>query len=195
MNSRLRKQMLLAIVLLFVSSPFLLANGQDKQDFNFRKTQWGMSEAKVVEIEGEPLDQYEEGNERTIYYRAVKADLNSFLYYVFVEDKLVYGGYVFTETYEDKNKYIDDFQKIQKDLTEKYGQPKTENKIWNKDTYKEDPEKHGLALSRGHLTYEMMFETEKTEITHTLDSEDEEILHQLSFFSKELKGLLEGIEG
>lgn len=110
--------------------------------------------------------------------------LSAYLGYSFEEGKFVGSMYDFQESYEDKNKYIEDFEKIRKFLIEKYGRPEFEKEIWNRDRCKDKPRKYGAAVSSGDLEYYVKRETAETEIMMVLLSKDGEIDHSVYYYSK-----------
>ncbi len=87
------------------------AGASAESECDFRSVRWGMSQAEVKQNEsGEPG--YEDPSD--LEWTAVVAELPCTLTYMFVADKLVRAGYVFTNEHSHKNGYITDFCNLKK---------------------------------------------------------------------------------
>lgn len=117
---------LLTILCLFCSN-IVFSN-----QYNFRKTNWGMSKEEVENSEWwtnpvinksyKQKPKYDLGNEICYYINIAEIEGN--LIYEFVENKLISARYNFIEEFEDEEQYIINFFKIKEYLTKKYGKPK-----------------------------------------------------------------------
>jgi hypothetical protein len=169
---------------------------QHKAKYTFRKTLWGMTKesVKISEKKEPALDQ-----EATLAYQDTLIGLNMGVYYYFVNNKLVRSGYGIIEKHSNRNLYIKDYDKIKEALIEKYGDPsdkwvngkKYKEIVWLNDLYKDDPSHWGLAISIGHLAYQLIWITEETEIYLHLTGDNYEIQLLVSYISRELKDLEE----
>lgn len=192
MNPKFRTGLLIVLSLALFSPVRMIGEAQGSEDYTFRNTRWGMTMDEVIKREGEPdyhpEDEVYLGPENFLGYDGVKfGGLSAYLGYSFAEGKLVGGMYDFWKKYEDENKYIENFEKIRKFLTERYGRPEFEKEIWNRDRYKDEPRKYGAAVASGDLEYYVKWEKAKTEILMVLLSEDGEIDHTVSYYSKEFR--------
>ena len=61
------------------------------------------------------------------------AGMPAHIFYMFDQNKLVGGGYVFNEKHSNNNNYVDDYLKVKLILEEKYGKPDTDEKEWKGD--------------------------------------------------------------
>ncbi len=158
-------------------------------EFDFRKTRWGMSESEVLKTEdGTPTPS---GVKDVIGFTDKKmGGISTFVFYIFAQGKLVRAVYSFTEEYVNDNHYIDDYKKIKKILTEKYGKPLRDKMIWRNKLYQNRPQDWGQAVSIGHLTYHADWKTKKTFIRMTLRSKNLRVKHDLVYTSNELGQLL-----
>jgi len=185
--------------LLFIFFPiFLIAekSAQRKEEYDFRKTVWGMTKETVKRTEKRTpvLDK-----ENNLVYNDTIIDLNMGVFYYFVENKLVRSGYGVIEKHSNKNLYINDYKELKDVLLEKYGKPsdrwfgsdKYKEIVWLNDLYKDDPSHWGFAISLGHLVYQSFWETDETEIALRLNGDNYEISLVISYFSKKLKHLEE----
>jgi len=141
----------------------------------FRKTYWGMSKAKILELEGEPPHQEKSYGLDIIRYQQKIRNIDCLIVYIFAENKLIKAKYIFLEEHKFKNRHIGDYKKIKDWLTEMHGMPKGSNVTWRNDLYKEDFSKWGLAVSLGHLEYSSLWKTPKTEILLSLSGENEKV--------------------
>lgn len=186
---------LLIVVLLTCLALTVFATEEVKYDF--RKTTWGMSKEEVRAAESKEL--YYEGNSNighSIVYEIKIGNKDYGCIYVFLEDKLYNGGYVFNEEHTNKNDYIDDYEELKEILTEKYGKP-DEKKLWSlhdrgemywkDDSYRDDRSRWGMAISKGDLAYGSIWETPTTDIELILDGDNYDVSLRIRYISKELK--------
>lgn len=73
------------------------------------------------------------------------------LMFQFHESVFYRGGYLLSNSYINDNSYNTDFEKLEKLLSEKYGNPKVIKDLWSTDLFKGKQENIGLALSSGQL--------------------------------------------
>ena len=147
------------------------AEPQD-DNFDFRKLKWGATREDVKKAEEATF--IDEAADMLIYRDVKVAGLNASLGYVFENGKLVQGSYSFAEKHSNNNLYINDYDKVKKALTEKYGEGE-EVWSWNDDLFKGDEDNYGLAISAGHLKIITMWVTEKTRIMLSLHGDNYEI--------------------
>jgi len=135
----------------------------DKKDF--RKAGWGMPKDTVKLTEADDPASEEDS---AIIYKCKIAGMNALLGYVFVDDKLIKGKYMFNQPHVDPNKYITDYNDLKKALEKKFGKAKKERQIWANDLYTKFPAEWGKAVELGYLTYLSAWNTKNTEITLVL---------------------------
>ncbi len=155
-------------------------------DYDFRKTKWGMSAAQVKSSESLAIA---DENKKTLMYKTNILNKNVVLLYQFIDNQLVSAVYLLKETHTNKNNFITDYNDFKKTLTKKYGKPKKDKIFWKNDLYKDDYSSWGMAISVGHLIYSSGWETEDTEIMNTLIGENYKITFGVSYYSKKLKEL------
>ena len=177
------KWLSLALILLFSN----VASAQ-KSDFDFRRTNWGMTKAKVKAVESADLH-FNEPEE--LYYKTTVGTLTAIIQYKFIQTKLVRAFYLFRERHTNKNDFIHDYENIKEILTKEYGAPIVDNTIWHKDLYKDSRQEWGFAVNLGHLVFETKWETQKTIIAHSLRGQNYKINHGISYKSKKLAYLIE----
>ena len=156
--------------------------------------QWGMSKEQVIKLEGEAGQQEKSQGLEGIGYKRRISNLDCNIYYVFAENKLTRGIYMFVEKHSNKNLYIDDYNEIKKALTDKYGKPKDDNIFWRNDLFKDDHSEWGLAISIGHLRYFTTWEPPETEITLGLHGDNYEISLHVEYAGIKFKELEEKVK-
>lgn len=132
------------------------------EEYDFRKTWWGMTQRQVLASENaKPFLQ----NEEEIWYNTELWNKKVGVEYEFVADKLVSSAYALDEKYTNLNDFIKDYEDFKRTLTKEYGPPYVDNVMWQNEEYKNKPESRGLAVSLGHLQYVSKWDTETTVIT------------------------------
>ena len=180
------------VLLLFLLVSSDLVSQEKIQKNDFRNSKWGMKKDKVLSTEENkpteagPIDQY-----FSALYTGEVAGLKMEYGYYFLDDVLVRGYYLLREKHTNKNKYIDDYNKLKEVLTRKYGSPKKSYTFWFNDLYKNDPQDHGRAVRIGHLGFESNWETDRTLIRLTLIGDNFNINLSLYYNSKLHKKLID----
>jgi len=163
-------------------------------NYDFRKTRGGMTQAQVKASESNTLASNNVPSkifDKVIAYEGGVAGYSTFYGYRFISNQLVEAGYVFLQKHSNKNDYIYDYKKIKKILTEKYGEPTEDDIIWKKSLYRDDPERYGMAVARGDLIYATEWLTPSTKIYLTLMGDNYNIDMKLQYQSLRLKSLVE----
>jgi len=171
-------------VFLVVFSIFIFSTICSAEDYNFRKTKWGMSIAEVKS--SEPLDVVKE-EDNMLGYKTNVIGKDVFVVYFFIDNQLVRTRYVLAESHSNNNDYITDYNAFKEILIKKYGPPKKDETFWKNDLYKDDYSHWGTAISMGHLIYYSNWETEDTEINNMLMGDNFDISCIVEYSSKNLK--------
>lgn len=152
----------------------------------FRGVNWGATKEEVLKVEkASPALQ----DERVVAFKDSLDGINVHAGYIFTENKLTRGKYVVLDSHTNKNKYIDDFDKLNKILTEKYGKPLKANEYWQSDLYKNSPQDYGLAVSIGHMSRYYSWASGDTKIILALSGDNYDTNVSIEYLSKKLKGL------
>lgn len=154
------------------------------EEYNFRKTKWGMSITQVKS--SEPLDVAKE-DENLLGYETTVIGKDVFVVYFFIDNQLVSARYLLAESHTNRNDFITDYNDFKEILTKKYGKPKQDESLWKNDLYKDDYSDWGFAISLGHLTYLSSWETQDTEIINILMGDNFDISCIVEYSSKNLK--------
>jgi len=154
---------------------------------HYRDARWGMSPQEVKQTEKGDL--FRERERVILFDTDGVLGLSAKAGYVFVEDKLVRGKYIFTEPHTNNNAYIKDYRSLKKALNQKYGDPKSDSKNWLNDLYRDDRSQWGMAVATGDLNFFTTWETDETIIKLFLHGDNYDINLEIAYVSKELEEL------
>ena len=175
--------------LFIITIAFFLCNPMFAQVF--RQANWGDSKNFTKEndtdLEWEDLG-YNEGFE-ILAAQFYSNNVPYSTYYWFEEDSLVFIQLFVDFIYEDFNEYILDFESYSEYLQSVYGESYID-KNWRNELYKNDIEKHGLAIALGHYYlledwYPEEYTEDFTHVRHILYGEKKEIIHVVEYSSSD----------
>ena len=153
------------------------------EEFNFRKTTWGMSRDRVRTSEsGTPTGD----NPEVITYKGEYGGIPSVIGYLFEGEKLVRAGYLMQNTYEDPDSYVSDYEKVKGYLIKEYGAPAEDNIVWDEGEELQYKDKPGAAVCGGKLVYSASWVKDGTGIKETLNGVEGKCRHGVMFESVEL---------
>jgi hypothetical protein len=182
-----RKALFLAFMLCMVTQS-TIAWGEN---YNFRYTNWGMSQEEVIGSE-EKIDPVEK-TENMVKYKTQILGKNVELIYLFAQNKLIGSSYKLDENYLASQHFIRTYNKFKQALMEKYGRPDKETTNWLNNTYRTDRKKWGLALSLGHTKYASLWNTKDTTIESSLQAENYYVLCAVEYKSADYLHLFDVI--
>jgi hypothetical protein len=156
----------------------------------FRKVHFGITIDSCKDIETASFGEESElKGLKLVTYSTSVFDLNAILVYIFAKDTLTRAKYSFTDSYVSQNNYIKDYLAIKEKLTEKYGKPLKDEKIWIDDLYKDNPNDYGMAVSAGHLVYYAKYDLDCMNITVLLKGENFKISISVEYSSNKYNSL------
>ncbi len=137
-------------------------------EYDFRKTNWGMSREEVAEAEDALELQYGDSPFPGESYEAKVGGLDCYINYYYIGDKLTSAEYEFS--YEATLEYlcINNYRHLKEKLMEKYGKAIEDEDIWIDDLFEDDPKNWGRAVTQNHLLRYAQWETPNTRITIVL---------------------------
>jgi hypothetical protein len=178
----------LAVTVLFCLVP-VFVSAQAEKPTDFRKTSWGMTREQVKGVESSKLVKEDEHG---LFYSSELSGFGEVMIgYIFAEGKLVRASYVSEVRHTNSNSFIDDFNQLKSTLTEKYGKPESDDVVWLDDLYKDDPDNWGMAVSAGHLVYDVVWKTKTTKILEKLKGDNFDVTLIVQYTSLQLIGLEE----
>ena len=179
------------IGLIIVSILVIFFNTVLAQQYDFRKTNWGMSREQVEATEeigwDWESDSYIDFNgtiqegKSLEYYPVEINGKNYTCQYVFLKNKLYRGRY---RSFGIEN--IREYEIIKGLLNKKYGKAKTDREIWFNTLFKGDRFYLEDAIKSGHLIYVARWETSTTDIELKLSNDNSRIMMTVTYWSKEL---------
>ncbi|MBT7994202.1 MAG: hypothetical protein HN691_04955 [Bacteroidetes bacterium] len=151
--------------------------------FTFRNSLWGMTKDEVLNSEKlpDPINK-----DDIIGYSSTIAGFDCFIFYIFIENKLVRSKYVFTQVHSNENDFISDYYSLKNILKEKYHDPSLDKIFWKNDLYKNDHDQWGFAISLGHLSYYSVWVTSRTKIYLYLTGENYKTKLEIEYVSIDL---------
>src|ERR1035437_5720723 len=176
------------IILLFLF--FLLGNIYCFSQYDVRKVNWGMSKQQVEKSE-KYLKKLKNEDEESLTYKTTLLNKEVYLDYSFKENKLRSVFYYFERNHTNHNDYIDDYIDLKEALIKKYGEPSSDDIIWENNLHKDNLQEYGLAISVGLLEYLTQWThiNNTTNIVLNLYGKDNKI--NLNILYASLKALIE----
>lgn len=162
---------------------------QVDSDNDFRVAKWGESRESIMKKERET--NLLPDSPDVYLFKSTIAGMQCVVGYFFTNDQFTMAKYIFEEEHSNSNLFIDDYTRLVRLMSQKYGKPQEggeNNMIWFNDLWRDNYEDWGLAISAGHLAYDASWETEKTEILVQLSGENYQIHLVVQYLSRELKG-------
>jgi len=151
------------------------------QAADFRKADWGMTMAAVKNLhEGEiPANQ----RQAMVNYEGKLAGLDVLIFYRFdALGGLYQAGYEASAEHSDRNRYIEEYDQLNKLLRKRYPDSETPKQIWNNRLFENKPDNWGRAVASGHLVYQWSYEAGNSRITHQLSNDKRRrITHILTY--------------
>lgn len=169
-----------------------------KEEFAFRKTNWGMSRDEVLRSEATaPFHETDEG----LMFNGSIVKLEAWIIYVFAAGICIRSKYSIKEQHSHQNQYLTHYHTLRNLLIQKYGLPEgvSENElenglgkdlIWRDDLFQDDYDEWGHAVSIGHLALKADWKTSNSEISLCLVGDNYEIDLCVEYKSREF-GYLE----
>ena len=154
---------------------------------DFRKGNWGMEVEEVKALEGN----FEFSAENQMLGGHVEvAVLDAYAIYQFINNILVKGSYVITETYFSNQSYLGAFEKLEDLLTKKYGPTDKRKTKWINDLYKDSPQNYGMAIGMGHLNIITVWKEGSTEIALYITGDNLEVSLFISYLGVAYRELI-----
>jgi len=183
---KVKKGILVGVVIILG----LMGSVAFSDEYDFRKTNWGMSEKEVGEVETATVFKYDDTICTGQFYHTSVGGFDCGIWYdyVGVGEKLVRAKYDFGYNVTDEKVCIENYEELKGGLIRKYGEPIEDKYVWIDDLYKDDPKNWGKAVSEDDLLCYVNWETPTTRITMVLKYDDSfEASLEIRYRSKELR--------
>lgn len=150
----------------------------DAATTTFRRTRWG---ATAEEIEASEEGKPKKGHDGSLTFKGKIAHLETKIRYELLNDALTRARYEITEEISSTNKYLGEFDSFKDLLTKKYGAPVEDTNRWIDDSYKDEPNEWGDAVSRGDLELRAVWQSPDTRVTAELNGRNYEISMTITY--------------
>jgi len=138
--------------------------------------EWGMTRDEIMRADGRPLSQgSSEEFEVLVYHREIM-NKKCQVQYILSENSLVSARFRLLENYADKNRYIEDYNKLRQYLTATVGTPRADRTVWQDRSYESQNDCWGIALSKGQVEFSSEWVFRDTEVRLSLAGEDNQVL-------------------
>jgi len=183
MKSSIRIFLVMSFALLILACPSSdeQSDRVSNDNFDFRKTRWGMT---VEEVKSSEANTPSEEKNNIVVYKEDYLGMPSTMGYAFIDDKLVKAGYLIRESYEDPDDYINSYEKIKGALIDDFGPPSLDEVKWlDEETDQADPS--GKAVCEGRVIYSSEWITRDSFVTLHLEGAQNKCRQGVIFESKE----------
>lgn len=134
----------------------------------FRKLSWGAHRLDVKQSEPSVAWLEDDGY---LGFESALGGNECLVVFVFLNDMLVRGKYVFSQKFANDNTYLSKFDEFKDMLQKKYGVPDSDNEYWLNDLYQDDYQSWGMAVSAGHMSRFTMWVDGATKVCLSLTGE------------------------
>lgn len=142
---------------------------------------WGVKPEDVRKFEQGTFFEEVEGN---LFYLDYIARQRTLIEYGFFDKKLWRARLDFQNPFNDSEQSIQEFQKVQAILDERYG-PSQLDMNWINETYKGFPNRWGHAIYRGDLQIRAVWENDRTSAVMTMKADKYVFEWRLTLTSRE----------
>ena len=157
---------------------------------DFRNTRWGMTENEVRSVEGSNPDYTGKLDGRNAWYIGYDTSLmgnDALVAFYFGPEGLYQARYIWNEKHSNERLYIDDYQSVREQLTNKYGDPLIDWENWDTDQHKKRySDDKGTALLYGYLSYLTYYSTSSSYIEMNMSADNFDISFVIDYTSKEI---------
>lgn len=160
----------------------------DNNNYNVRKTYWGMNYLDVLNSETIELDK---SNNDILFGTTTLNGLEALIAFDFINNELYDVRYVFINEHAIKSNFISDFENLRTNLNKKYGKEFENHRFFTDDLYDDVPSEWEMALGRGTLSYFTIWKTPDTEISLSLYGDNHEIKFNITYMSLKHKELVQ----
>ncbi len=157
-------------------------------EYDFRKTNWGMSKTQVGEVETATV--VKSSYDGTILtgrlYEASVGGFDCLVSFDYIGEKLAEAEYIFLDG-DEEDVCIESYEELKGSLIRKYGELIEDEYVWIDDLYKDDLKNWGKAVEQERLLCYANWETPTTRITIILKGDGTSIDLEIWYRSKELR--------
>lgn len=149
----------------------------------FRNSTWGDTREEVMIVEGRV-----DTGPNWLVYESQAGGKKAFILFIFIDDSLELGSYIFSENHNNNIQYLYDFHEINELIAKRHGEPRRKIEIitHNSDIASRSDLNELQKLELGAISFRSVWFIENTTITHHLRREDDDkpkLLHTVSYQS------------
>ncbi|MGA2534329.1 MAG: hypothetical protein ABSG19_14990 [Candidatus Aminicenantales bacterium] len=130
--------------------------------------QWGSTKADIIRAEGRPKGEDVSQGLSVLRYKRDLMKKKCEIEYLLDGNKLVGARCRLMENYADKNRYVEDYNRLREFLTARVGSPRAEGAVWQDHSYENLNDCWGIALGQGHVKFSSEWVFRDTEFRLTL---------------------------
>ncbi|MGD1010872.1 MAG: hypothetical protein ABR951_12085 [Candidatus Aminicenantales bacterium] len=149
--------------------------------------EWGTRREELIRAEGRPQTQDASQGVEILVYRREIMKKKCQVEYVFDDGSLVSTRFRLMENYADKNRYIEDYNKLRQYLTATVGAPRADRTVWQDRFYENQNDCWGIALSQGQVEFSSEWVFRDTEVRLTLAGANNHVLFGAELNDNRLK--------
>jgi hypothetical protein len=138
--------------------------------------QWGSTKADIIRTEGRPQGEDVSQGLAVLRYKRDFMKKKCEIEYLLDGNKLVGAHCRLMENYADKNRYIEDYNRLREYLTAKVGSPRADRAVWQDHSYENLNDCWGIALSQGHVEFSSEWVFRDTEVRLTLAGANKHVI-------------------
>jgi len=157
--------------------------------FELQQRDLGVKKDNFLKKEGEPARQEHVRGLDILGYQKKIMGRDCAVEYLFSAGLLVQVRLDFLRIYQDKGQSIKIYEDLKSWLAQTFGQPENDIVRWQNPAFKYDSLSWGHAVSQGHLEYNALWQTSKSEINLNLSGANNEIFLKLDCTEKAFKNL------
>lgn len=151
----------------------------EDQQILFRGMAWGSTQEQVItSMEKEPVFRSPD----TLVYHDFISGMLVDAVFVFADDQLTRGKYIFSTKHQHENTYLEKFRDVEDMLTRKYGESAISETTWHNTMFKHVHKDYGLAISMGHMSMLAGWKIGCVKFTHTLSGGNGQIIHGMEYY-------------
>jgi len=149
---------------------------------------WGSSRDQVIAAMGK---QPTFTDNHTVVFDDHISEMPVHAIFLFADNQLTRGKYIFTTRHPAENTYLEEFGDIEKILARKYGEPAVSDTTWNNNMFKYVYKDYGLAVSLGHMSMLAGWKIGCVKLSHTLSGGNGQIQHGMEYYHLKMQSIEE----
>lgn len=152
----------------------------------FAGVPWGSSRERVIAAMGK---QPRYSDDRGVVFDDHIAGMPVRATFLFSNNQLTRGTYLFTAKHDYENRYLEAFNDIEEILKRKYGEPAISDTTWHNNMFKYVYKDYGLAISLGQMSMLAGWKIGCVKFTHTISGGNGQIRHGIEYYHLRMQSM------